>query len=80
MNTLEKSARPYVVFDPANKVHRRWVAEFQIRRSWGPCPVRFVITDDEGDNLVAVLQRKLIEYYTAKEFGKIEVANTAESV
>ena len=61
--------RPWVVFDATNKDHRRWFADFNRDRSWKDCPVRFVVDDDAGD-LLTMIQRKLIAYYTHKEFGK----------
>jgi hypothetical protein len=61
--------RPWVVFDAKNKEHRRWFAEFQARKSWSHCPVRFIIDDENGD-LLTMIQRRLIEYYTDQEFGK----------
>jgi len=64
--------RPYVVFNPSDKNHRRWFAEFQANRAWGQCPVRFIVADDQGD-LVTMIQRKLIEFYTMKEFGHLDL-------
>jgi hypothetical protein len=60
-------SRPWVVFDPELKAHRKWFEEFQRLGTWGRCPVRF-ITDDNGD-LVTMIQRSLIRYYVTKEFG-----------
>jgi hypothetical protein len=68
MSKLQLYGRPYVIFDPANKDHRRWFAKFNKHLSWGGCPVRFVIDDDHGD-LVTMIQRKLIQYYVDKEFA-----------
>lgn len=67
MSKLNYIGRPWVIFDAGNKNHRRWFAEFQKYASWGHCPVRFIV-DDEGLDLVTMIQRKLIEYYTEKEF------------
>jgi hypothetical protein len=58
--------RPYVVFDATNKNHRRWFADFNKNRSWGKCPVRFVMDNDHGD-LINMIQRELIQYYVDKE-------------
>jgi hypothetical protein len=69
MSRLELYARPLVAFDAANKEHRRWFAHFQAKRAWGQCPVRFIVPDDQGD-LITLIQRRLIEYYTTKEFSK----------
>ena len=67
MSKLAYSGRPWAVFDASNKQHRQWFAEFESRRTWGKCPVRFIITDDQGD-LLTMIQRKLVAYYTSKEF------------
>jgi hypothetical protein len=60
------------VFDAYNKQHREWFAEFQTHRSWSRCPVRFIIDNENGD-LLTMIQRRLIEYYTDREFGKAQV-------
>jgi hypothetical protein len=67
MSQLLFVGRPWTVFDAHNRQHRQWFAEFQRRRSWGQCPVRFIIPDDSGD-LLSMIQSRLIEYYTNKEF------------
>ena len=72
MSRLAFYGRQWTVFDPYNKEHRQWFAEFQQRRSWSHCPVRFIVDDDHGD-LLTMIQRKLIEYYTDQEFGKEQV-------
>jgi hypothetical protein len=69
MSKLQLYCRPYVVFDPTNKDHRKWFSYFNELRSWGHCPVRFIIEDDHGD-LITMIQRKLIQYYVDKEFKK----------
>ena len=66
-NRLIMSSRPWVAFDASNRQHRQWFAEFERNRTWGKCPVRFIITDDQGD-LLTMIQRKLLSYYTSKEF------------
>jgi len=71
MSKLALFGRPYVPFDAANKDHRRWFYEFQQKRAWGHCPVRFIIPDDGGD-LITLCQRRLVDFYSTKEFGKIE--------
>lgn len=68
MSRLQLYGRPWVVFDPKNEDHRRWFAEFNKRRSWGSCPVRFVVDQDHGD-LLTQIQRGLIQYYVDREFG-----------
>jgi hypothetical protein len=69
MSQLLFAGRPWTVFDAHNRQHRQWFAEFQKRRSWGQCPVRFIIPDDCGD-LLSMIQNRLIEYYTGEEFGE----------
>jgi len=56
-----------VAFDPHNKDHRRYFAEFQTQHTWGTCPVRFIVPEDHGD-LVSLMQRSLIQYYIEREF------------
>lgn len=68
MSVLHIKSRPWTVFDPSNKDHRRWYAEFQKLGTWGRCPVRFMVPEDQGD-LITMIQRKLIDFYVKKEFG-----------
>ena len=42
MSKLAFFARPLVAFDPYNKDHRRYYAEFLEYGGWGTCPVQFV--------------------------------------
>jgi hypothetical protein len=72
MSSLELSGRPYEAFNAANKQHRRWFAEFNRKRTWGTCPVRFIVSDDAGD-LLTVIQQRLIAFYVSREFGKTDV-------
>jgi hypothetical protein len=67
MSRLEYYSRPLVAFDPHNKDHRRYFAEFQTQHTWGTCPVRFIVPEDHGD-LVSLMQRSLIQYYIEREF------------
>jgi hypothetical protein len=67
MSALELHGRPYVVFDPEDKQHRRFYSEFVRTASWGACPVRFVVPEDHGD-LVTMIQRSLVKHYVEKEF------------
>ena len=68
MSKLQLFGRPWVVFDPTNKDHRRWFAEFNKNLTWARCPVRFVVNEDHGD-LITQIQRSLIQFYVDKEFG-----------
>ena len=68
MSKLEFYARPLVAFDATNKQHRRWYHEFVQSNGWGHCPVRFIVPDSTGSDLVKIITRSLIEYYVDKEF------------
>ena len=72
MSRLQLHGRPWIVFDAANKDHRKWFAEFNKTRSWGTCPVRFVINEDHGD-IITMIQRSLILYYVNREFKNATV-------
>ena len=70
MSVLELSGRPYVVFDPANKLHRSYYHNFVLTHSWGMCPVRFVVPEDHGD-LITMIQRSLVKFYVEREFKHV---------
>ena len=70
MSVLELSGRPYVVFDPDNKDHRRFYFDFVETGMWGRCPYRFVVPDDHG-NLITMIQRSLVNYYVETEFKTV---------
>lgn len=69
MSKLVFYGRPLIVFDPSNKEHREFYFDFVQSGTWGRCPYRFIVPDDQG-NLVTMIQRKLIAYYVNKEFKK----------
>jgi hypothetical protein len=69
MSRLEYFNRPLVAFDPNNKDHRRYYAEFLTYRGWGHCPVRFICPDDSGSDLTVMIRNILIQYYIDREFG-----------
>jgi hypothetical protein len=68
MSKLQLLHRPWVVFDPYNANHRKYYADFTQYETWGRCPVRFIMDDDSND-LVTMIQRKLVEYYVVNEFN-----------
>jgi len=78
MSRLSYWGRPWVVFDAANKQHRRWFAEFQKNRTWGNCPVRFVVDEAEGE-LITMMQRQLIDHYVGKEFKQLDEQKTPKA-
>ena len=80
MSKLEYLARPLVAFDPYNKDHRRYYAEFLERGGWGHSPVRFICTEDHGDNLPAMIQRMMVAYYVDREFGGGKLARERSDV
>jgi len=80
MSKLEYLARPLVAFDPQNKDHRRYYAEYLEYKGWGMCPVRFICTEDHGDNLPAMIQRIMVDYYVDREFGGGKLARERSDV
>lgn len=68
MSKLEYYSRPLVAFDPHNKEHRKFYYEFVETRSWGHCPVRFIVPDATGMDLIRLIQAELLNYYVVKEF------------
>lgn len=64
-----------MAFDPSNKDHRRYYAEYLEYGGWGRCPVRFIVPEDVGLNLPSMIKNRLIDYYISREFGTVaEVA------
>ena len=57
-----------MAFDPADKDHRRFYAEFMTTSSWGSCPVRFIVPEDHGGDLISMIKNSLINYYVEREF------------
>ena len=69
MSKLEYLVRPMVPFDPYNKDHRRYYADYLETGGWGSCPVRFICPEDNGDNLPSMIKNSLIAWYVEREFG-----------
>ena len=69
MSKLEYLARPLVAFDPNNKDHRRYYADFLEYGGWGKCPVRFICPEDVGHDVPTMIKNSLINYYVEREFG-----------
>ena len=75
MSRLEYLMRPLVAFDPGNKDHRRYYAEFLEYGGWGRCPVRFIVPDDIGMDLPTMIKNRLVEYYISREFGGTDLTH-----
>lgn len=58
-----------MAFDPNNKDHRRYYADFVAYGGWGRCPVRFIVPDETGMDIPTMIRNKLCEYYLTREFG-----------
>jgi hypothetical protein len=69
MSKLEFYNRPLVAFDPSNKDHRRYYAEFLEYGGWGMCPVRFICPEANGSDLTVLIRNELVNYYIEREFG-----------
>ena len=70
MSRLEFFSRPLVAFDPSNKAHRRYYAEFLEYGGWGTCPVRFLCPEDHGSDLTIMIRNSLVQFYIEKEFKR----------
>lgn len=68
MSILKLYERPYVAYDPSNETHRKYFYEFIKHKTWGKCPVRFVIEDELGADFVSTMKLRTLEYYMNKEF------------
>lgn len=75
MSKLEFLMRPLVAFDPSNKDHRRYYAEYLEYGGWGICPVRFICPDDCGMDLPTMIKNRLVEFYITKEFGGSDLSH-----
>jgi hypothetical protein len=74
MSKLEFLSRPLVAFDPYNKDHRRYYAEYLEYGGWGKCPVRFICPEDYGMDMPSMIKNRLIDYYIDREFGGSKLA------
>lgn len=62
-----------VDFDPSNKEHRQAAAAFMRRNAWGDSPIKFT-HDPDYDNVANQVRVKMLHWYMANDFGRIEVA------
>lgn len=70
MSLLQLKMRPWTEFNPADRQHRQWYAEYLQNGNWCSCPVRFVDPTDCG-NLAMSIQASLVRFYAAKEFKRL---------
>lgn len=63
---LDLHHRPTVLFDPHNKDHRKWVADFVSTGTWSRCPVVFFAPEEA--NTKAYVIESLADYYLSREF------------
>ena len=68
MSTLHVHARPWVMFDPTDIQHRRWLHDVKCAGTWGVCPVRFVLSTGAG-SLMDRCNTSIMNYYMDKEFS-----------
>lgn len=73
MSLLYLRARPIVAFDANNPEHRLYYRQFLETRSWGKCPVRFMVESLNTD-LLSHINSEMLAWYVKNEF-KIEKAN-----
>lgn len=64
--------KPTIAFDVNNRQHRNDYAIFLKTGSWKHCSVHYEVADAYGE-VQSVVQRKLLEYYSSREFNKIWV-------
>ena len=69
MSALNRMARPEVVFDAYNDLHRQYYYTMKKTNTWGTCPVVFMLTPEYLD-VISMIEKLLVEYYINKEFGE----------
>ena len=67
MSVLQLNVRPLVAFDVNKTEHRKYYSDFVQNKTWGYCPVRFVVEGTPTD-LITHIQRELVDFYVRKEF------------
>lgn len=68
MSLIDRTARPSIVFDPANKNHRKMFHEFVKTGRWDSCPVQFYLNEGQV-SIVHQIQQQLSQHYLNKEFA-----------
>lgn len=67
MSLLYLRARPIVAFDANNPDHRGYYRQFIETRSWGKCPVRFMVESLNTD-LLSHINAVMLDWYVRNEF------------
>lgn len=67
MSLLYLRSRPIVAFDANNPDHRRYYRQFIETRSWGKCPVRFMVESLNTD-LLSHINYVMLDWYVRNEF------------
>ena len=67
MSLLYLRARPIVAFNANDPEHRRYYRQFMETRSWGNCPVRFMVEGLNTD-LLSHINREMLAWYLRSEF------------
>lgn len=62
--------KPTIAFDVNNRQHRNDYALFMKTGSWKHFSVHYEVADVAGE-VQSVVQRRLLEYYSSKEFVKV---------
>lgn len=70
-SVLASKVRPEVEFDASNIEHRKLYGIFLKTRSWRHSPIRFITKPSYGIDK-GVIDQKLLEYYTNKEFANYQ--------
>lgn len=68
-NRLLLHGRPKTIFDPKIRQHREIYAQYLETGAWTHSPLSFVI-DDDSLAVTFCIEKKLMDYYLKKEFGK----------
>ena len=67
MSLLYLRSRPIVAFNANDPEHRRYYRQFIETRSWGTCPVRFMVESLNTD-LLSHINREMLSWYVKHEF------------
>ena len=74
MSLLYLRARPIVAFNANNADHRRYYRQFIEKRSWGQCPVRFMVEGLNTD-LLSHINREMLAWYLRNEFKNAKASH-----